>query len=93
MFKISEVNVRKFKLSDNFISQYKEREVPWVSCPCRLGVRVAGVVAAAGFTPDIGDGIQHIADELDHHGDGEHGQEAGHHVFHIHGKAGLGRFP
>jgi len=29
MFKISEVNVRKFKLSDNFISQYKEREVPW----------------------------------------------------------------
>jgi ribonucleoside-triphosphate reductase len=29
MFKISEVNVRKFKLSDNFISQYKDREVPW----------------------------------------------------------------
>ena len=29
MFKISEVNVRKFKLSDNFISQYKDKEVPW----------------------------------------------------------------
>ena len=29
MFKISEVNVRKFKLSDNFIGQYAEKEVPW----------------------------------------------------------------
>ncbi len=29
MVKISEVNVRKFKLSDTFINQYVDREVPW----------------------------------------------------------------
>ena len=29
MVKLGDINVRKFKLSDQFINQYKEQEVPW----------------------------------------------------------------
>ena len=29
MLKLKNVNVRKFRLSEQFIAQYKEAEVPW----------------------------------------------------------------
>ena len=29
MLKLSDVNIRKFKLSEQFISPYKEAQVPW----------------------------------------------------------------